>query len=871
MGFGTRILNRLLRPDVLVVIFAAMVIAGAPLPHWLSSLNQELDRAMLSAAVDFVDLPSPKTPVTVIHVPDVEYEAWLADIAGADALLRLIEKAIVLPAPPPEAIIGEKGRDSGEISRLDQSDLENQDSVVTVAEKLPYSPQQAMPLVLGLIAEEPLSFIQGRAEKLLGVWSEDQKVRPEALRTALRATVTDREVLMATLRERAVVGMEGRLSHHGEVAVVEPFQSRHFTVPPKWSTWLWPLSPIARVNQRESLNTFSAPVEHLMLPPPNAIVQPLLTPWQDEVRESFVLRLLRIGDGLLQRKESLPMLPIWRQGHALVLADYPEARELRVGFDGTVVPFYGEAGINAPTMQLTLAAAQRAETLSGWVLLGRNDSQALRATAQVLAAVGDKAYAVTPVFFPPLRVALLLALLFWALVILPRAGRTLFVASGLSFILILIVVQVVMPGVFGFWLPFASVITSVVIVYGLSLLSRLKRRARLFRISEARYWALQSAQLNYHAGYYGEAKLAILRVPLNATSVRWYYRIANALLENNYPKKALPLWRLLYKKARNFRDVKQKINQCEAALAPPEKPPEAPEKTQVVCVTANLEKLGRYQVRSVLGHGGSGVVYQGYDPVISRAVALKTLNLNVFSVENQIKVKDRFLSEVKTIGKLSHPNIVAVYDVGQQDNWAYIAMDLARGKPLTEYLDDDTLLPIAEVYWIGLKVSEALTFAHQQNIVHCDIKPGNIIYDRTTQEVKVTDFGIAKWLDEAHTETGEIMGSPLYMAPEQLQGRPVTEQTDLFSLGATLYQLLTGEPPFMGRSIAEIQQSVLHSSPVAVRSMRAQLPASAARIVNRALKKKTSERFNSASDMAFTLNKAIIRDFKDEAKEWRLV
>ncbi|HEY7771981.1 MAG TPA: serine/threonine-protein kinase, partial [Marinagarivorans sp.] len=760
MGFGTRFVNRLLRPNVLIAVFVAMLIAGAPLPQGLSNINQELDRALLSAAVDFVDLPSPTTPVTVIHVPDVEYEAWLADIAGADALLRLIEKAEVLPeAPGAEPAVQAEGSALG-------------------VEQLSHSPRHAMPLVLGLIAEEPLSFIQGRAEKLLGLWSENEKVRPEALRTALRATVTDREVLMATLRQRAVVGMEGRLSHHGELAVVEPLQPRFVSLPSQWARWLWPLPSLERARQREALNAFSAPVEHLMLSSPNAIAQPLLAPWREEVRESFVLRLLRVGDGLARHEQSLPLLPIWRQGQSLVTADYPEARELHVGFDGSVVPYYGDAGIHAPTMQLTLAAAQRAESLSGWVLLGRDDSQALRATAQALAAVGDRAYAVTPAFFPPLKIALLLALVLWALFVLPRAGRMFFCVSGLSVVFLLMAVQVLLPSVLGLWLPLASVISATAIVYSLSVLARIKRRARWFRIREARYWALQAAQLNYRAGNYDQAVLAIQRVPLNAASVKWYYRIASALLDNNAPQKALPLWRKLYKKARDFRDVKQRINQCESALLPPEKPPEAPEKTQVVCVTANLEKLGRYQVRSVLGHGGSGVVYQGYDPVISRDVALKTLNLNVFSAENQTKVKDRFLTEVKTIGKLSHPNIVSVYDVGQQGHWAYIAMDLARGMPLTEYLNDDTLLPIAEVYWIGLKVAEALTFAHQQNIVHCDIKPGNIIYDRESQEVKVTDFGIAKWLDEAHTETGEIMGSPLYMAPEQLQGRPVTEQTD---------------------------------------------------------------------------------------------
>lgn len=862
MGLGIRIINRLIGPNLLVVAFVAILMSALPLPSGLNALNQQLDRLLLSAAIDFVDLPSPRTPITVIHVPDVEYEAWLSDIAGADALLKLIEKS---SSNQPQNIIkvsdDEPLGGSGQLPPLEAS--------ASLSQAQSSANDAAMPLVLGIIAEEPLTFIQGRAEKLLGVWSDSNTVQPSALRSAIRATATDRDVLMATLRERAVVGIGGRISSHGELVAIERGAMAMGRISDAWLKYIWPLAPFPSGLERGVPKAFSAPVEHLLLPPRDALNQPLLVELNNEVRESFVLRLLRTGDNLLAATTA-QSLPVWQQGRSIVTNE-PQVREFPVTYDGSIVPLYGDAGIKAPTVQLTLAAAQRSEALTGWVLLGRNESEELRATAQVLAALGDGAYITTPYFFPLLKYSLLAALLLWSLLVLPRVSTTAFVLSGLSIIILFILVQVLLPGLLNYWLPLGAMITATAIVYGLSAIARVKRNVRLFQTQEARYWALQSAKLNYGAARYEQALLAIQRVPLSSDTLKWYYRIADALLENNSPKKALPVWQMLYKKARKFRDVKQKINTCEAAISPLEKMPEAPDKTQVVCVTTSIETLGRYQVRSVLGHGGSGVVYQGFDPVISRDVALKTLNLNVFSAENQNKVKNRFLTEVKTIGKLSHPNIVSVYDVGQQDHWAYIAMDLAKGKPLTEYLVEDQLLPIAEVYWIGLKVAEALSFAHQQNVVHCDIKPGNIIYDRDSGDVKVTDFGIAKWLDEAHTETGEIMGSPLYMAPEQLQGRPVAEQTDLFSLGATLYQLLTGEPPFHGRSIAEIQQAVLHSRPVAVRSMRTQLPASAARIVNRALKKKTSERFSSASDMAFTLNKAIIRDFKDEAKDWRLL
>jgi serine/threonine-protein kinase len=917
MKFGAQLFQRFISINFLVVALILTLLADAPLPLWWQTLNKSADKLMLNLAVDFIKFPIPQTAVTVIHVPDIEYEAWLADIAGADALIRLIDKADASgahsrralnkrsnPVPgrniaPSDAVPTDEKSSAREAQSLvddayinraaspgnikggDPSQLRSPGFSDTDADaKLhldgssrdPF--ESSAPLAIGLIVEEPLNFIQGRAEKLLGAWSQDDATQSLSFHDALLSAVTDREVLMATLRERAVIGIEGRVSAPGRLVVVDPFEFTVINLPQSLTSFIWPLYSPDLTNKAFEKAQFSAPVEHFLLPSVDQIEQPIVVNLGGgEARESFILSFLRMGDLLFDRN-LLPTPPLtsWRQGKPLSTSDVEEhARTLNIGYDGTLIPLYGDFGISVPTVQLTLAAAQRAESLGGWVLLGRNDSSVLRTTAQTLAAIGDGAYLHTPAFFPLLNMAFLAILLLMVIVVLPRASPSFFLASGVLIIFCLVAAQMLLPSITQYWLPLGKMITTLVAVYLLMVLARIYAAKRDALEREMHYWALQSARLYHEGGHYLLAASAIKRVPLNKMTVKWYYRIADALLVNNYPTKALPLWRLMHKKVRNFRDVKQKFSVCQSLLAPLEKPALGPDKTQVMCVSVAIEKLGRYQVRSVLGHGGSGVVYLGHDPVIGRDVALKTLNLNVFSVENQIKVKNRFLAEVKTIGKLTHPNIVAVYDVGQQDNWAFIAMDVARGKPLTEFISGDTLLPIAEVYWIGMKVAEALAFAHAQGIVHCDIKPGNIIYDREAFDVKVTDFGIAKWLDAAHTETGEIMGSPLYMAPEQLQGRPIAEQTDLFSLGATLYQLLTGEPPFGGRTVAEIQQAVLYSRPEAVRVKRAQLPASAARIVNRALKKKTSERFSSASDMAFALNKAIIRDFKIEAKNWRLL
>lgn len=823
MGIGLRFLHYVISLRTLVVLGLLLLLLDMVKPAWLVRAGAAVDRLSLYAAVDFVALPTPRTAVTVIHVPDVEYDAWMADIAGADSFARLFK----LTETP-----GDKDQ----------------------------APQAMM---LGLVAEEPVDIIQGRAERLVSALASDDRVRSKTLKSDIEHAVAERQAMLERMNRQVVVGIAERPSQPRFPVAYAPYVLPGDWLSPDIYQWLW------HWRAQEGQSAPSA-IEHLKLPKAGAIGQPLLLPTGDHsLSESFVLRFWRQLNAFdaSSTDSELDRLPPWQQGAKLDVG----AQQIPVSFNGAIVPLYGEiTGILVPTMQLTLAAAERASRLSGWVLAGRNDSAQLRVSAQTLAALNDGAYLTVPDLYPLIKLVLWLLLALWVMVLMPRVSTGFWVLSALSIVIVAIGAQWLAAGAMNYWLPLGEFLTVVALVYTAMAIYRFKR-ARLLMVGDERYyWALRAAALHYQAGQYESARRAIVRVPLNQRSLRWYYRIAKGLMEAHYPAKALPIWQLLHKKARNFKDVKQQINICEQKLRDVVKPTDT-EKTQVVCVTNPIEKLGRYEVRSVLGHGGSGVVYKGYDPVISRDVALKTLNLNVFSPESQTKVKSRFLSEVQTVGKLSHPNIVAVFDAGQQDHWAYIAMDYAKGQPLTEYVKEGALLPVAEVYLIGLRVAQALSFAHLQNVVHCDIKPANIIYDRESFDIKVTDFGIAQWLDAAHTETGEIMGSPLYMAPEQLQGRPVTEQTDIFSLGATLYQLLTGVAPFNGRSIAEIQQAVLHSRPVSVRSARKTLPTSAARIINRALQKKTGDRFASASDMAYTLNKALVRDFKDEAKQWQLL
>ena len=266
--------------------------------------------------------------------------------------------------------------------------------------------------------------------------------------------------------------------------------------------------------------------------------------------------------------------------------------------------------------------------------------------------------------------------------------------------------------------------------------------------------------------------------------------------------------------------------------------------------------LGRYQIEKIIGQGAMGTVYLGIDPKISRTVAIKTLPLSDEFDSKQIdEVRRRFFREAETAGRLNHPNIVTIFDVGEEHDLAYIAMDYISGEGLDTFAHPDNLLSIEEVFHIGITVAEALEYAHQQNVVHRDIKPGNIIYDIQTSNLKVTDFGIACLTDNSRTRTGTVLGSPSYMSPEQLAGDQVDGRSDLYSLGVTLYQLFTGVLPFTADSMASLAYKIAHNKPQGVRKVRPELPTCLTRVINKAIEKNPELRYQTGSAFADALRR----------------
>ena len=262
-----------------------------------------------------------------------------------------------------------------------------------------------------------------------------------------------------------------------------------------------------------------------------------------------------------------------------------------------------------------------------------------------------------------------------------------------------------------------------------------------------------------------------------------------------------------------------------------------------------ISQLGRYEVIGELGQGAMGVVYKARDPLIDREVAIKTINLSL-AMEERDEYEARFYQEAKAAGRLSHPNIVTIYDVGRSEDIAYIAMEYLHGRELRDILNETKLLPISEVLAIVIQVAQGLAYAHEHDIVHRDIKPSNVMIVRDSH-AKITDFGIARMASAAvRTQTGMVLGSPKYMSPEQVLGKEIDRRSDIFSLGVMLYEMLTGQVPFIGENVNAIMYQTLNSIPAAPSSANPAVPEMLDYILAKALAKDLDARYQNARDLA---------------------
>lgn len=268
-----------------------------------------------------------------------------------------------------------------------------------------------------------------------------------------------------------------------------------------------------------------------------------------------------------------------------------------------------------------------------------------------------------------------------------------------------------------------------------------------------------------------------------------------------------------------------------------------------------LTKLGKYEIRRELGRGAMGIVYEGFDPYIERPVAIKTIHKSLIDQAESGEIFSRFRREAQAAGRLTHPNIVSIYEYGEEGDMAFIAMELIEGVELKEYFDKARRFQLNEGLSIMFQLLGALEYSHGRGVVHRDIKPSNILIAKDGK-IKIADFGIAQIESSDLTHAGTVLGTPSYMSPEQFMGLVADRRSDIYSGGVILYQLLTGERPFFGSNMTVIMHKVMHQAPVPPSELNPEISQAMDEVVKKALAKRPEERFQAAAQFMEALKLA---------------
>lgn len=502
---------------------------------------------------------------------------------------------------------------------------------------------------------------------------------------------------------------------------------------------------------------------------------------------------------------------------------------------------------------------RRSGALPGEILIiGIENDPVVDDLAAAVASLHAPALAHTPLWGIAAEKAVTLLFCLYLLIVLPHLRASVAVlASGL----VAVVTAAAQMGVYllhSEWVPLAAAFGYLLIGHLIVTLTAQARRhwqALRQRADEAH---IQLAHSRLQHNELDAAERALRACTTSEEVLPALYELGIAYERRRNYDKAAAVFAYILQLKRGYRDVSERLHTLTGLNAgqgwmPGRSLPAA----TLVLPEHNVAKpvLGRYELEKELGRGAAGVVYLGTDPKIGRQVAIKTLDMTQLE-EDLDEFRSRFFREAEAAGRLSHPNIVTVFDVGEERDLAFIAMDYMPGKPLSAYTAPDSLLPPALVHELIAQVADALAYAHRQGVVHRDIKPENLIYNEAEGRVKITDFGIARLADTTRTRTGAILGSPSYMSPEQISGGRVDGRSDIFSLGVTFFQLLTGELPFQGDTLAALAYQISNHKHRDIRELCPELPASTQRIINKALQKAPDKRYASAAELAAALRKS---------------
>lgn len=476
-----------------------------------------------------------------------------------------------------------------------------------------------------------------------------------------------------------------------------------------------------------------------------------------------------------------------------------------------------------------------------------------------------------------------LAVILFAALILPAAGPGL---GALATVLVVAILGITEAGLLAsthLWVQLMAPAAAALAGYALYALGEIVRRANV-KSTAAPDPNSNLRTLGQTFQRQGQLDLAFetyRRCPLDAPTMELLYFLGMDFERRRQNQKAAAVYSHIATRDPNYRDLRARRSRVAEEQRPAREPVVEKPKIWPPTPAPRVEdwsedpwgeqrpaslgrKLGRYELERELGKGAMGVVYLGRDPNINRVVAIKAIPLaDEFEEQDLEEARARFFREAEMAGRLNHPAIVTVYDAGEDQGLAYIAMEYLRGHHLSSHTDRANLLPPKTVMTLVARTAEALHYAHRQNVVHRDIKPANIMFNAETDELKITDFGIARLTDTSRTKTGIVLGTPSFMSPEQLEGRNLDGRSDQFALGISLYQLLTGQLPFRAESMPRLMQKIATEPHTPIRLVRPELPDGIDAIIDRVLSKSADDRYPTCAEFAADL-KACARSAEPE-------
>ena len=476
--------------------------------------------------------------------------------------------------------------------------------------------------------------------------------------------------------------------------------------------------------------------------------------------------------------------------------------------------------------------------------------------------------------------------LIYAAFVLPAAGVAIGAMTTVLFMVLLVGTEIMLLRSSQVWVRLTLPCVALAAAYGLYLVGELIRRANM-RAEGARDPGASLRSLGQTFHQQGQLDLAFetyQRCALDAQTMDLLYNLGMDFERRAQLTKASAVYAYIATRDSNYRELKARRARVRQepltrepavppapAAAPVKREPPRPSHTRPPAFeikdteatvsdlpepprASSKRTLGRYEIERELGKGAMGIVYLGRDPKINRVVAIKAIPLaEEFEEDDLAEARARFFREAEMAGRLNHPAIVTVYDAGEDNGLAYIAMEYLRGHHLSINTDPQLLLPPKTVMLLVARVAEALHYAHRQNVVHRDIKPANIMFNPDSDELKITDFGIARLTDTSRTKTGIVLGTPSFMSPEQLEGRTLDGRSDQFALGVSLYQLLCGQLPFRADSMPRLMQKIATEPHGPIRAIRPELPPQIEAIIDRTLSKSADDRYVTCAELAVAL------------------